>query len=754
MSDKKYMLIVDNEMPIDPSLMFTNTPADVEVRVARTADQAMEILQDWADHGITCDLITVDGRLDYGLRGGTFLASIVEWGRANDRVPRKAFLHSATPDMHVEAKRSLQADGVDVEITSNDDIHDIMRHLRRKPRSLDFQLHRLRSYTNEHWGTDFVFDSLQAAILAGAIKKEEVYKLETLVRDEKLSAATAIDYVDLGKVEKILLPSIKANSIPNRYLQLEPDDPNWDMFEEPFRVDFKQASGGSVAGHLAFSAEDLHDLKAKGKTPILVVQNDDAEILPLLDDVGGVIAWGEYMGHISLVCSNHGIPFAVNPWDNDGHRLETVDGISSLNIAQFFEDKETRKTLRTGDPVTLGQEENQNSTSQASLYDGHFPVVFPSIDDRETLQDWAEASLVEFPHPKVKANADNPAQVQTAIEQGAAGIGLLRTEHLLRDATQQHAFRDYLLGDASTQQSALNTLREHQQQDFTAIFTVAAGAPQDFPVNVRLLDAPPQEFLHTEDNPEKIEDLKTRNVRGARFAQEYPDFYPMQAEAIFTAAATAGYRGTVEIMIPLVRSGAELAALKATIDAVAERHGQLGKYKFGAMIETKDALEDMQNIAAHADFLSFGTNDLTAELTGVPRGDRVAMQQWLSDNFQYSDPTYYLTDTIQYAIRRATEEAREQKPDIPISICGDQARNSTGIRTASVLKFDSVSLPANSSDLFFGLLQLAQIGRQLIKTEKTLKRGRSLVDHEIPAGGWSARETEDVVEKDDPFLRL
>jgi len=391
---------------------------------------------------------------------------------------------------------------------------------------------------------------------------------------------------------------------------------------------------GAACGEIAFTAEGAEARAAEGKTVILVRQETSPE------DVGGMFvaagiltATGGKTSHAAVVARGWGKCCIVGC---DALRINRSDKSLSLNGA----------TLREGDFITL-------DGTTGEVFEGRIDLVRPEAPPEfDTLMSWCDARR----RLKVRTNADTPADAKRAVELGAEGIGLCRTEHMFFDASQPQriiAMREMILADTEAhRRRALEKLLPFQREDFEGIFEAMDGKP----VTVRLLDPPLHEFLPQHDNPEgqqavvsalnesgdgsvtlddvrrRVEQLHEANPmlghRGCRLCITYPEILEMQVRAIIEAAAACTRRGVKvlpEIMIPLTIDPKEMGLLadrtRSVADAVlAEKNAKVA-YLIGTMIETPRAAILAGPMAKVSEFFSFGTNDLTQMTMGLSRDD-------------------------------------------------------------------------------------------------------------------------------------
>ncbi|MDE2302786.1 MAG: pyruvate, phosphate dikinase, partial [Sphingomonadales bacterium] len=350
-------------------------------------------------------------------------------------------------------------------------------------------------------------------------------------------------------------------------------------------------------------------------------------------------------------------------------------------------------------------------------------LIEKSLDGKESatyqmfqkLMDWCS----KVTRLEVRTNADNPEQTANAIAFGATGIGLCRTEHMFFDAGRISAVRQMILAeDTQGRRAALAKLLPEQRADFHAIFEIMAGLP----VTIRLLDPPLHEFLPQGD--EEFEELSEAigigvatlrrradelhefnpmlGHRGCRLGITFPEIYEMQARAIFEAACdvmAAGAEVPVvpEVMVPLVATGRELEILKALIDrtaaAVFAEKGRRLDYHVGTMIELPRAALMAGEIARHAEFFSFGTNDLTQTALGVSRDDAAKfLGPYVEQGIYPRDPFVSLDlEGVGELVQIAAHRGRETRPGMKLGICGEHGGDPASIAFCEGIGLDYVS---------------------------------------------------------------
>ncbi len=374
-----------------------------------------------------------------------------------------------------------------------------------------------------------------------------------------------------------------------------------------------------------------------------------------------------------------------------------VAGCGALEIdVQAGEIRVGGVALRVGEEITL-------DGSSGEVIRGRVPTRTPDLGEEfSDLMRWADRAR----RLGVRANADTPADAATARGFGARGIGLCRTEHMFFDEGRIRAVREMILADdEETRRRALETLLPMQRADFEGIFREMAGHP----VTVRLLDPPLHEFLPADAAGirdlsaqlgveevalrARVDALREFNPmlghRGCRLAITYPEIYEMQARAIFEAACRVAGEGVAvhpEIMIPLVAHPAELERLRGVVETtvaavVAETPGTRLRPKIGTMIEVPRAALQAEAIAAHADFFSFGTNDLTQMAYGLSRDDAGKfLPAYLETGLLESDPFVSIDETgIGALVGLGVAGGRRKKPGLKIGVCGEHGGDAKSV---------------------------------------------------------------------------
>jgi len=386
-----------------------------------------------------------------------------------------------------------------------------------------------------------------------------------------------------------------------------------------------------------------------------------------------------------------------------------VSGASDLRIDAQARTMSVRGvTVRDGEMITI-----DGGTGEVML--GEVPTIQPDLSgDFATLMSWAD----EVRHLKVRTNAETPTDARMARRFGAEGIGLCRTEHMFFDGGRIVAMRAMIMAeDTAGRREALARILPMQRDDFIELFRIMRGLP----VTIRLLDPPLHEFLPNTtaemDEVAKAAGVDTETVRhraamlkesnpmlghrGCRLGITFPEIYEMQVRAIFEAAA-AVHKETdetaePEVMIPLVAWSREFAMLKELVDRVAEEvadaTGSKTPYLVGTMIELPRAALRAEDIAEHAEFFSFGTNDLTQTTFGISRDDAGRfLTAYERAGILTQDPFVSLDVAgVGELVQIAAERGRRRRPQLKLGICGEHGGDPASIRFCAEVGLDYVS---------------------------------------------------------------
>ena len=516
------------------------------------------------------------------------------------------------------------------------------------------------------------------------IEKGRLFFLQT--RNGKRTAASAIN-VAVDLVEEGLITKEEAimRIEPKQLDQLlHPKFEDKALKEATVLTKGLPASPGAGSGKIYFSAEDAAKASQNGEKVILVRQETSPEdIEGMVCSEGILTARGGMTSHAAVVARGMG--------------KCCVAGCGEIKVDEAA--KEVRKddlVLKEGDFISL-------DGSTGVVYLGDVAKVEATMTGNfEKLMNWVD----EIREIRVRTNADNPRDAKAAVDFGAEGIGLCRTEHMFFDEDRIPAVRKMILSNTVEDRvEALDKLLPMQQQDFVDIYKVMG----DRPVNIRLLDPPLHEFLPHDD--ETIEELaKDMNIpaseikkrivdlaefnpmlghRGCRLAVTYPEIAVMQTKAIINAAIEVNKEGLnvePEIMIPLVGALNEFRVVKniivETANSIIEENNVDLKYTVGTMIEIPRACLIADEIAREADFFSFGTNDLTQMTFGYSRDDAGKfLNEYVEKEILEKDPFQTLDQNgVGKLVKMAATLARQEKGDkIKLGICGEHGGDPASI---------------------------------------------------------------------------
>jgi pyruvate,orthophosphate dikinase len=483
-----------------------------------------------------------------------------------------------------------------------------------------------------------------------------------LVSEGVVDRPTAIGRIDPAQLDQLLHPGI---------------DPNADL---DVLATGLNASPGAAVGKAVFDA-DTAESRGRSGEPVILVRYETTP-----DDIHGVIqaqavvtAHGGMTSHAAVVARGMGKP--------------CVCGVEALQI-----DSTAKQFTVNGSTISEGDEISVDG-GRGLVIRGAVKLIPPQInEDFRAITGWAD----EIRRLGVRANADTPDDAARAREFGAEGIGLCRTEHMFFGDERLPVMREMIL--ASTEdgrRAALDRLLPFQQSDFEGILAAMAG----YPVTIRLLDPPLHEFLPSLDElgpgqervRARVKALQEVNpmlgTRGCRLGLLYPEIYEMQVRAIVRAAlAVDGAK--VEIMHPLIAFAEELRRLRELTEAViAEEGGDGLEILIGSMIEVPRAALLADRIARHADFFSFGTNDLTQTALAFSRDDAEGkfLTQYLEDDVLSRNPFETIDDGVRELVEIATAKARSVRPGIKLGICGEHGGDPDSIAFCNRAGLDYVS---------------------------------------------------------------
>ena len=456
------------------------------------------------------------------------------------------------------------------------------------------------------------------------------------------------------------------------------------------------ASPGAAAGKIYFTAEEAKAAAEAGDRVILVrLETSPEDIEGMAASQGILTVRGGMTSHAAVVARGMGTCCVSGCEEikmNEEAKTFTLGG----------------RTFKEGDYISL-------DGSTGNIYGEDIHTVKAEITGNfQTFMAWADAKRVL----KVRTNADTPNDAQTAIDFGAEGIGLTRTEHMFFAADRIMKFRKMIMSDTvEEREAALEGIEPFQKDDFKGIYK----AMQERPVTIRLLDPPLHEFMpNTEEEFAQLAEMTGKTVeelkikarslhelnpmmghRGCRLAVSYPEIARMQAKAIMEAAIEVSEEDGInikpEIMIPLVGEIKELKYVKnivvETVEKVFEAKGKKLDYLVGTMIEIPRAALTADQIATEAEFFSFGTNDLTQMTYGLSRDDAgKILADYIDKNIYEVDPTARLDRAgVGLLMQWAVEKAKPVRPDIHLGICGEHGGDPYSVEFCHQIGLDYVS---------------------------------------------------------------
>ena len=551
------------------------------------------------------------------------------------------------------------------------------------------ELDRTRKQLEKH------FDDMQD--IEFTIQDHKLWMLQTRTGKRTGIAAVKIATDMVGErliSKKTALSRVRPNQIYESLLKnIEPDS----LIGAKALGTGLPAGPGASCGAVVFSAEKAEELGRAGKSVILVREETSPEDIRGMHYSDGILtSRGGLTSHAALVARGWG--------------KSCIVGCQTLHINKNMLSGSVGDTkIKEGDWITL-------SGSTGEIFKGRLPLFQNPLSRSGPLNEllsWADHTR----KLKIRTNADTPEDCKKALGFGAEGIGLCRTEHMFFDEKRVRGFRKMILSDdKKSRVSHLANLLPFQTKDFYNILKVMESKP----VTVRLLDPPLHEFITIQDKEvellaldlkqtkssvlARIEFLKESNPmlghRGCRLGISYPEITEMQARALLGAGMKLkkeGFNPNIEIMIPLVSHINEFVNQKNVVDGVyKELLGARGvslKYRVGTMIEVPRACLIAEEIAQHADFFSFGTNDLTQTTFGFSRDDTGSFfESYFESNILPGDPFEKIDkDGVGRLMSIAVSGGRKTKKTISIGICGEHGGEPDSIRFCSELGLNYVS---------------------------------------------------------------
>ena len=508
-----------------------------------------------------------------------------------------------------------------------------------------------------------------------------------MVREGLISEREAVLRVDPASIEQLLHPSIDPKATNKLLARGLP------------------ASPGAVSGQVVFNADEAERRAQQGTAVILVRAETSPEDIHGMKAARGILtARGGMTSHAAVVARGMGKSCVAGC---SAVNVSYAQKVMMVTIYDAAHVPSETVTVKEGDVITL-------DGGSGSVFLGAAPTIPASLSSEwSDLIAWADQSR----RLRVRANADTPEDARTARNFGAEGIGLCRTEHMFFNEERIAAVREMILSnDTEARERALAKLLPFQREDFVGVFRAMEGSP----VTIRLLDPPLHEFLPQEasqldqlsksmgvpvrDLARKNEELHECNPmlghRGCRLAVTFPEIYAMQVRAVLEAAcevAAEGLSVEPEIMIPLSMTKRELELMRGIVEGAAakvfEEKGRKVPFAFGTMIELPRAALLADELAKEAEFVSFGTNDLTQTTLGVSRDDAGKyMGAYIEAGIFAKDPFETLdTAGVGQLVAMGVERGRKQRPGLKAGVCGEHGGDPQSIQFFERVGLDYVS---------------------------------------------------------------
>jgi pyruvate,orthophosphate dikinase len=547
------------------------------------------------------------------------------------------------------------------------------------------QLHKILKKLEKHYkdmqDVEFTVENKKLWMLqtrSGKRTAKSAIKIAVdMVKEKLISKKEAVLRIDPHSLDTLLHPTLDEKSSINVIANGLP------------------ASPGAASGKVVFSSEEAERLTSMMQDTILVrVETSPEDIQGMHAAKGILTARGGMTSHAAVVARGMGRP--------------CVSGSSEIDIN--YENKSFKtlsREIKEGDIITI-------DGSTGRIIEGSVATVKPETSgDFSKLMSWAD----RYRKLNIRTNSETPKDTKTAKDFGAEGIGLCRTEHMFFDEERILSVREMILSKTKDDRAkALDKLLPHQKKDFTEIFKIMSGLP----VTVRLLDPPLHEFLprtskeitelaeivslSVKEVETRIEELHEQNPmlghRGCRLAISFPEIYEMQCRAIFEALCELKKNklksAFPEIMIPLVSTEAEIKIMKDLVKRIATMVQKENKLKIdfmvGTMIELPRAAIKAKEIAKHAEFFSFGTNDLTQTTFGISRDDSGKfLSDYLENKIFSIDPFVSIDEGVSDLVEIAVAKGKSQNKKIKLGICGEHGGDPKSISFCAKAGLDYVS---------------------------------------------------------------
>ena len=456
------------------------------------------------------------------------------------------------------------------------------------------------------------------------------------------------------------------------------------------------ASPGAASGKVVFNSEEAVEMSKNGEEVILVRMETSPEDIHGMHAAKGILtSRGGMTSHAAVVARGMGRACVAGAGDILIDHDNNMFSVGDL-------------TVHSGEVITI-------DGSLGEVIKGDVPTIMPELSkDFSELMEWAD----QIRSLKIRSNAETPIDVKTALEFGAEGIGLCRTEHMFFDNERILAVREMIFSDSEKdRRKALEKIFPMQKNDFVEIFKLM----KELPVTIRLLDPPLHEFLPKEE--EELKELanmlnkdmsyvRSRSLqleeqnpmlghRGCRLGVTFPEIYEMQVKSIFESSIEVSKSINIEIkpeiMIPLIISEKEFIYFKKLVENTAmnikEKYGDTPKYLLGTMVELPRAALNAESIASHADFFSFGTNDLTQTTLGISRDDCAKfLPDYIENNILDNDPFISIDESgVGKLVSNAVKDGLKTNKEIKLGICGEHGGDPKSIDFFHNIGLDYVS---------------------------------------------------------------
>ncbi len=573
---------------------------------------------------------------------------------------------------HITKRSRLKSNNK--EISLEESMPKLFKELKKILRSLE-------NYYKDMQDVEFTIENGKLWILqtrSGKRTARSAIKIAVdMVKEKLITKKEALLRIDPGSLDNLLHPSLDEKAEMNIIANGLP------------------ASPGASSGKVVFSSDEAERLNSMMQDTILVrIETSPEDINGMHAAKGILTSRGGMTSHAAVVARGMGRP--------------CVSGSSEIEIdynKKIF--KVNNRTVEEGEIITI-----DGSSGRVIL--GEVKTIKPDISgDFLTVMKWAD----KYRKLKIRTNSETPSDTKTAREFGAEGIGLCRTEHMFFDEDRILSVRQMILSKSKKDRDlALSKLLPYQKKDFIEIFKIMKGLP----VTVRLLDPPLHEFLPKtkeeivsvaeslgisyKEVDQRIQELHEQNPmlghRGCRLAISFPEIYEMQCKAIFEALVECKKNKIKsiipEIMIPLVSTEAEIKIMKDLVIKIAREVEIKTKIKInflvGTMIELPRAAIKAKEIAKHAEFFSFGTNDLTQTTFGISRDDSGKfLNDYIENKIFDVDPFVSIDDGVGDLIEIAAKKGKKQNKKIKLGICGEHGGDPKSINFCSKTGLDYVS---------------------------------------------------------------